>query len=444
MRNLTCILITAIVAVSVTMSGCGGGGGGGGSNDSTGAAAPAASSPAAASAPAASSGAPAASAPAAAAPAQSAAPASAPANTVAQSTTPNVQPITVAQIATGTRNMLQTSVTICVPGTNTCQTINNIQVDTGSQGLRILASALAPTLVLPSVTASTGSTAASCTVFGSGYTWGSVRTADVHLAGEVAAATSIQVIADPAIPAVPTDCANSGPPMLTATALRSNGILGVGPFSADCGSGCASTALPRWYYGCSSGACVAAALPVAQQVTNPISRFATDNNGLVIELPAVAAAGAASVTGTMTFGIGSQSNNLLGSAQVLPGNSMTGFVSTAFQGQTYSTSYIDSGSNGMFLTLSSVPPCGYWYCPTTVQSLAATVAGINGATANVSFTIGNATSLFASGNNALSNLAGRAVSNSFAWGLPFFFGRRVFTAIEASATPAGNGPYYAF
>ena len=438
MRNLTCVLITAIVAVSATMSGCGGGGGGGSSNDSTSAAAPGASSPTAASAPLASSG-----APAAAAPAQPAAPASAPANTVAQSTTPNVQPITVAQIATGTRNMLQTSVTICVPGTSTCQTINNIQVDTGSQGLRILASALAPTLVLPSVTASTGSTAASCTVFGSGYTWGSVRTADVHLAGEVAAATSIQVIADPAIPAVPTDCSNSGLPMLTATALRSNGILGVGPFSADCGSGCASTALPRWYYSCSSGACVAAALPVAQQVTNPISRFATDNNGLVIELPAVAATGAASVTGTMTFGIGSQSNNLLGSAQVLPSNSMTGFVSTAFQGKTYSTSFIDSGSNGLFFTLSSVPTCGFWFCPTAVQSLAATVAGINGATSNVTFTMGNATSLFASGNNALGNLAGPA-SNYFDWGLPFFFGRRIFTAIEASATPAGNGPYYAF
>ena len=438
MRNLTCVLITAIVAVSATMSGCGGGGGGGSSNDSTSAAAPGASSPTAASAPLASSG-----APAAAAPAQPAAPASAPANTVAQSTTPNVQPITVAQIATGTRNMLQTSVTICVPGTSTCQTINNIQVDTGSQGLRILASALAPTLALPSVTASTGSPVASCTVFGSGYTWGSVRTADVHLAGEVAAATSIQVIADPSIPAVPTDCSNSGLPMLTATALRSNGILGVGPFSADCGSGCAATALPRWYYGCSSGACVAATLPVAQQVTNPISRFATDNNGHAIDLPAVAAAGAASVTGTMTFGIGSQSNNLLGSAQVLPSNSMTGFVSTAFQGKTYSTSFIDSGSNGLFFTLSSVPTCGFWFCPTAVQSLAATVAGINGATSNVTFTMGNATSLFASGNNALGNLAGPA-SNYFDWGLPFFFGRRIFTAIEASATPAGNGPYYAF
>jgi hypothetical protein len=370
-------------------------------------------------------------------------PSTPPANAVAQSTTPNVQPITVARIATGTRNMLQTSVIVCVPGTATCQTIDNVQVDTGSQGLRILASALSPSLTLPAVASGTGSTVAACSVFGSGYTWGSVRTADVRLAGEVAAATSIQVIADPAVPAAPADCRNSGLPMLTATSLRSNGILGVGPFSADCGAGCASTALPRWYYGCTSSTCVSATLPVAQQVTNPVSRFAADNNGLVIELPAVADAGVSSVAGTMTFGIGSQSNNVLGSAQVLSGNAMTAFVSTSFQSKTFGRSFIDSGSNGLFFPMSSVPTCGVWFCPSAAQNLAATINGANGATGSVTFAIGNATALFASGNNAFSNLAGQA-SNYFDWGLPFFFGRRVFTAIEARATPAGNGPYYAF
>jgi hypothetical protein len=427
-------LISTLIAACLTLSGCGGGGGG----DSGGAAAPAAAS----AAPAAS--APAATAPSASAPAQTATPASSPpANTVAQSTTPNVLPITVATIATGTRNMLQASVTICVPGTATCQTIDNIQVDTGSQGLRILASALSPSMLLPAVTGSTGSVIAACTVFGSGYTWGSVRTADIHLAGEVAAATSIQLIADPAVPAAPTDCSNSGLPMLTATSLRSNGILGVGPFSADCGAGCASTALPRWYYGCTSSGCVSATLPVAQQVTNPVSRFAADNNGIVIDLPAIADAGASSVTGTMTFGIGSQQNNLLGSAQVLTGNATTAFVSTSFQSKTFGTSFIDSGSNGLFLPLSSVPACGAWYCPSAAQSLVATITGTNGVSGNVTFSISNAITLFLSNNNAFSNLAGQA-SNYFDWGLPFFFGRRVFTAIEARATPAGNGPYYAF
>jgi hypothetical protein len=339
--------------------------------------------------------------------------------------------------------MLQTSVTICVPGTATCQTIDNIQVDTGSQGLRILASALTSALALPAVVGSSGTPTASCTAFGSGYTWGSVRSADVRLAGEVAASTSIQIIADPSVPTVPINCSNSGLPMLTATALRSNGILGVGPFAADCGSGCATTALPGWYYSCTSGACVSAKLPVAQQVTNPVSNFATDNNGVLIELPAVADTGAPSASGTMTFGIGSQSNNQLDSAQVLPGNTITGFVKTSFQGSTYAMSFIDSGSNGLFFPLSSIPGCGVWFCPTAAQSLTASIAGTTGVTTSVTFAIGNALSLFAGGNNALNNLAGPA-NGYFDWGLPFFFGRRVFTAIEARVTPAGNGPYYAF
>jgi hypothetical protein len=32
----------------------------------------------------------------------------------------------------------------------------------------------------------------------------------------------------------------------------------------------------------------------------------------------------------------------------------------------------------------------------------------------------------------------------FDWGLPFFYGRTVYTAIESQATPAGVGPYFAF
>jgi len=32
----------------------------------------------------------------------------------------------------------------------------------------------------------------------------------------------------------------------------------------------------------------------------------------------------------------------------------------------------------------------------------------------------------------------------FDWGLPFYFGRSVFTAIEGKATPGGPGPFFAF
>ena len=42
----------------------------------------------------------------------------------------------------GFDNSLYTSVSICNPGTATCQTIDHILVDTGSSGLRILSSAM--------------------------------------------------------------------------------------------------------------------------------------------------------------------------------------------------------------------------------------------------------------------------------------------------------------
>jgi hypothetical protein len=53
--------------------------------------------------------------------------------------------------------------------------------------------------------------------------------------------------------------------------------------------------------------------------------------------------------------------------------------------------------------------------------------------------------LFGSNNTAFSNLAGPSIGpTNFDWGLPFFFGRSVYTAIEGRSTSAGFGPYVAF
>jgi hypothetical protein len=369
-------------------------------------------------------------------------PASAPA-AVGQSTTPNVQPIAVTAAPGLTRNMLTTSVTICAPGTSNCATIDNIQVDTGSQGLRILASALPASLQLAALPSGSGS-AGECAVFGGGYTWGAVRSADVRMAGQLAASLPIQLIADPAVPTVPSDCAGTGLAMQTVATLRANGILGVGLFAADCGGTCNSSAAPRWYYSCAaSGACQASAQPLAQQVTNPVSAFPLDNNGVVIDLPAVAAGGAPSVAGSLIFGIGTQANNVLGGATVLRANSQSGYVTTVSGAQTYSQSYLDSGSNALFIANAGLPECGLWYCPATTVSASASIRGTDGTSSTVAYSVGNSRTLFNSTNNAFDNLAG-ITSNSFGWGLPFFYGRRIYTAIESRLTSAGSGPYYAF
>jgi Protein of unknown function (DUF3443) len=362
---------------------------------------------------------------------------------VPPSSTANVQAIAVTGAPGLTRNMLTTSVTVCQSGTSNCATIDHIQVDTGSHGLRILASALPASLALQAMSSGNGVTG-ECAVFGGGYAWGAVRSADVRMAGQVAASLPIQVIADPTVPTVPDDCARSGPAMLTLASLHANGILGIGLFATDCGNGCAATALPRWYYSCdASGACASSTQALAQQVTNPVSGFPLDNNGVVIDLPAVADAGAASVTGSLIFGIGTQPNNTLGAASVIRTNATTGYITTNAAGYTNAYSYIDSGSNGIFFRSTQLPQCGYWYCPTSALLTNATISGIDGASSAVSFPIGNASALFASSNNAFDNLAGIA-TQSFGWGLPFFFGRRVYTAIAGRETSAGPGPYYAF
>src|ERR1700693_3503730 len=69
------------------------------------------------------------------------------ANTIVQNGQ-NVAPIVVnAGPANFYANGAFASVTVCVPGTSTCQTIDGVLVDTGSSGLRVLSSAL--TVALP-------------------------------------------------------------------------------------------------------------------------------------------------------------------------------------------------------------------------------------------------------------------------------------------------------
>ena len=106
-------------------------------------------------------------------------------------------------------NIAYTSVTVCVPGTSNCQTIGDIQIDTGSSGLRILSSALS--LPLPQQTDSSGNPIVECLQFVGSYSWGPVQTGDVQIAGEQANAVPIQVIGSPAFPAVPDACSSTGP-----------------------------------------------------------------------------------------------------------------------------------------------------------------------------------------------------------------------------------------
>jgi len=337
-------------------------------------------------------------------------------------------------------NGLFVSVTVCVPSSSTCQTVPNVLVDTGSSGLRILSSAL--TVSLPQQKGANGSVA-ECLPFISGFTWGPVQTADIQIASEVASSVPLQVISETTFP-VPSSCKSNGSSMDTVQTLGANGLLGVGLAAPDCGSLCAETGAsnPGLYYNCTSSGCTVSAQAVAQQVQNPVTMFASDNNGVIVELPAVSAP-APSLNGSLVFGIGTQSNNGLNGATVYTVDHF-GNISTNYKGQPLN-GFIDSGSNGLFFNDSSIPQCTQatgFYCPASTLNLSATNKGTNNASGTVNFSIANAETLFQGNNFVFNDLGGPG--SDFDWGLPFFFGRNVFVAIEGKNTSGGLGPYWAY
>jgi hypothetical protein len=344
-----------------------------------------------------------------------------------------------------------TSVTVCAPGSTTnCQTIGGILVDTGSSGLRILSSAL--TVSLPQQTGTGGAPIVECMQFVGSITWGPVQMADMTIAGEKASSMAIQVIGSASFPTPPPSCLANGPAEDDLASLGVNGILGVGNFAQDCGEACAVSggANAGFYYACPAGGCAITTEPLASQVVNPVVLFATDNNGVILEFPAVTGA-EASVTGSMIFGIGTQSNNGLGSATVYGIDPNTGNFTTTYQGVSYTDqSFLDSGSNGIYFldtATTGFPTCAdatFWYCPAATHNLSATNQGTNGASGTVQFVVGNADSLTSLATTGVANGLAGPNTGMFDWGLPFFFGRNVYTAIEGQNTPAGAGPYWAY
>ena len=283
----------------------------------------------------------------------------------------NMQAITVNLGPAGNAvNQAFTSVTVCVPGsTSQCQTINGILVDTGSFGVRVLSSAL--TLTLPQQNDSGGNPLAECTLFVSDETWGPIQAADLTIGSETAKGQAIQVIGggSGAVATVPTSCSSQGPVDDTLASFGANGIIGVGNFISDCGPGCASTTNnPGFYYSCPSSGCVVTTLAEANQVSNPVAAFAKDNNGVIVELPS-ASGPAASLSGSLIFGIGTESNNGLGGATVYSVDPNSGNFTTLFKGTAYTMSFLDSGSNAIYFldtTTTGLPTCTdftFWYCP---------------------------------------------------------------------------------
>ncbi|MFX1685198.1 DUF3443 domain-containing protein [Paraburkholderia sp. A2RI-6] len=363
-------------------------------------------------------------------------------------TASNTVAVTVNRGITGNvPNIPTVSVKICVPNTGTCQIVDNIQVDTASFGLRVVSSALDSLNSTLPLTTSNGATLAECTGFADGYTWGTVRSADVQIGSETAGNIPIQVIGDLATSTVPTNCSSTGPSQNSVQALGANGILGIGVAPWDCGSGCANSVQNGFYYACPNGTtsnnCANTAVALNNQVANPVAHFPVDKNGVILQMPPISNNGQASATGTLVFGIGTQSNNAIPTSVQRFATDGSGNMTGTYNGHAVRYAFLDSGSNGLFFADSGIAQCGgnlgTFYCPAKPLTLSATLTDKNNVSSNVSFNVVSAAALLNSGSNfALNDLAGAFESNAnLDLGLPFFYGRYVYYGY-------GQAPYVAF
>lgn len=379
--------------------------------------------------------------------------------TVAPPPVVNILTVTVdggPAAAPGAINQAYVTVKVCVPGSQSqCTNVDHVLLDTGSFGLRLVRSVLdAGMVALAAKTDAQGLTIEECVHFGGGETWGPVALADVTMAGESAANVPVQIMDDTAAGAPPPANCVSGALINDVAGFGANGVLGVGVFAQDCGPACVSATTPLpLYYGCTSaGTCTAENIALASQVTNPVVLFASDNNGIIVNLPnLINANGDSSVQGELIFGLSTQTDNPLpATGLTVLGADSNGDFTAKYNG-TVLPALIDSGTGSYAFDDPAITVCtsgsfvGY-YCPAMAPqpgSAVNTGVGANNAVNTVNFAIADPNT-FVPNAAAFTNLGGGRGSTTFTWGMPFFYGRKIYIGIEQRAAGSVTGPFYAY
>lgn len=337
------------------------------------------------------------------------------------------------------------TMTVCVPGTKNCVVIDSVQVDTGSVGIRLIHKEVGNKSSLPPVI-SNGAAVAECYTYVSSSVWGSVKYADVTIAGETAHNVPIQIIGDKDTPyaTVPGSC--PGPITDTVVAFGAKGIVGVNNQKYDCGDTCTDSSPPYVpaYYSCGATDCTTGInIALNLQVPNPVTYFPVDNNGTILQLPSLPPEGKVSVTGSLIFGIGTAANNRLSSSGVVLPTDANGNFKTLYN-NVLRDSYTDSGTNDFEFPndgVTPIPVSGGYYDPAQPLSLQATMVARGDTPTNlVNFTIVSEARLA----NDITAALVASSNTTFVWGLSFFFGHSLFTAIDGADTIYGKGPYIAY
>ena len=342
-------------------------------------------------------------------------------------------------------NRMVVQITVCVPGTQSCTTIDDVMVDTGSTGLRLEASAVPPWLRLPAVLGPNHQPLAECLRFVGDDAWGPLQRADLRIGGLTASGLPIQIIDDAAAPQ-PASCPRSD------VHPTSNGTLGIGSHLTDCQGECRQSQSAPLYFQCEGERCDPLEGPVAEayRLPNPVSSFDGHDNGVVFDLPDLADEGSVDSVGTLTIGVGTAGDDRLDAAAIVILNERGRFM-TLYGGRDYPDSYIDSGTETLIVPDDALPRCSgmtWAFCVAPVVTREAVMVGRDGARYELAFRVGDYRHIRQRGFGASAEIAVAAMprSGAFVWGAPFFLGKRVAVVLEGRAVPsvAGlEGPFYA-
>ncbi|NTY38476.1 MULTISPECIES: DUF3443 family protein [Burkholderia cepacia complex] len=333
-------------------------------------------------------------------------------------------------------NIPYVDVQVCMPGTTRCVTIDHVQVDTGSTGLRVMKSALSGLDLPVQTNSSDGSQVDECMLYATSEVWGPVVHGDLHVGGEAAANLAMQVIDDGSgASSVPASCSSKGALTDTVESFGGKGIIGISQLFSDSGD----------YYACSGSSCsLSSTSPVT--VTNPVAAFDGDNNGVSLQIPPVSDFGAPSVVGQLIFGIGTHINNQIAGAAVLytDGN---GYVQVG-DGKNRMLGFVDSGTASYFFpTDGRIPICSDnapWYCPPSPLSVDVDVLAVDGSSdRQMTYRLSSADGISQDMQVAPIGESGSVFGDGGSWyvlGLPFYFNRRVYGSIQHQD---GDPMYYA-
>ena len=372
---------------------------------------------------------------------------------------PNVEPIVVdrgpALLSNRAVNIPYVTIQIC-NASNQCQTIDHIEVDTGSSGLRILSQALS--INLPVATLG-GKALAECTQFADGSSFGPLAVVDLTLptSQKTVSNLAIQVIGAPNYPNVPSDCPGQrGERRRELRRQRHPRRRALHPGLRQRLRGCRlpGRLLLHLRHACDlpgrRGAAGTAGLEPGQLLRRRQQR--RDRRAA----RGVGHRHARPLAGSLVFGINTQTNNTFGSASVATASTDLAYVQATYNGTVFDNGALDSGSNAVYFTDNSITQCTTavgLYCPNATLNLSATLKGANGTVLTAPFAVANAESELVANPNAavIPNIGGQlpsAVSGStaieFDLGLPFFYGRNVFTGMEGHPAGGYTGPFYAF